>query len=89
MRKMFGEHAIYCDGKVVALICDDQLFVKKTVAAATMLGDKAEEGLPYPGAKPYFIVSEIDNPRFMSQLMRVIADELPTPKPKKAKWKRT
>ena len=89
MRKMFGEYAIYCDGKVVALICDDQLFVKKTVAATTMLGDKAEEGYPFPGAKPYFIVSDIDNPRFMSQLMRAIADELPVPKQKKAKGKRT
>jgi TfoX/Sxy family transcriptional regulator of competence genes len=31
-RKMFGEYAIYCDGKVVALVCDDQLFVKPTKA---------------------------------------------------------
>ncbi len=29
-RKMFGEYALYCNGKVVALICDDQLFVKQT-----------------------------------------------------------
>ena len=28
VRKMFGEYALYCDEKVVALICDDQLFVK-------------------------------------------------------------
>ena len=27
-RKMFGEYAIYCNGKVVALICDNQFFVK-------------------------------------------------------------
>jgi DNA transformation protein and related proteins len=26
-RKMFGEYAIYCDAKVVALVCDNQLFV--------------------------------------------------------------
>ena len=32
-RKMFGEFALYCDGKVVALVCDDELFVKPTVAA--------------------------------------------------------
>ena len=89
MRKMFGEYAVYCDGKVVALICDDQVFVKKTVAAATMLGDKAEEGYPYPGAKPYFIVGDIDNPRFLSQLLRAIADEVPLPRPKKAKGRRT
>jgi TfoX/Sxy family transcriptional regulator of competence genes len=25
-RKMFGEFAVYCDGKVVALVCDNQFF---------------------------------------------------------------
>jgi hypothetical protein len=32
-KKMFGEYAIYCDGKVVALVCDNQLFVKQPKAA--------------------------------------------------------
>ena len=29
-RRMFGEYAVYCDGKVVGLICDNQLFLKPT-----------------------------------------------------------
>jgi TfoX/Sxy family transcriptional regulator of competence genes len=29
-RKMFGEYALYCNEKVVALICDDELYVKIT-----------------------------------------------------------
>ena len=29
-RKMFGEYGMYCDGKIFALICDDQFFVKIT-----------------------------------------------------------
>jgi len=29
-RKMFGEYALYCNDKVVALVCDDQLFIKPT-----------------------------------------------------------
>lgn len=29
-RKMFGEYAIYSNQKVVALVCDNQLFVKIT-----------------------------------------------------------
>ena len=28
VRAMFGEFALYADGKPVAFICDDQLFVK-------------------------------------------------------------
>ena len=27
-KKMFGEYAIYHDTKVVALVCDDDLFIK-------------------------------------------------------------
>ena len=27
-RKMFGEYALYCDDRVVGLVCDDTLFVK-------------------------------------------------------------
>ena len=87
-RKMFGEYAVYCDGKVVALICDDQLFVKKTGAAGTLLGAGAEEGLPYPGAKPYYLISDIDNRSFLTRLVKAVCDELPTPKPKKGNAKR-
>ncbi|GJD51723.1 hypothetical protein OPKNFCMD_4478 [Methylobacterium crusticola] len=34
-RRMFGEYALYCDGKTVALVCDDQLFLKLTEAGPT------------------------------------------------------
>ena len=87
-RKMFGEYAVYCDGKVVALICDDQLFVKKTSAAGAVLGGDAEEGLPYPGAKPYYLISDIDNGSFLTRLVKAVCDELPAPKPKKGKARR-
>ena len=83
MRKMFGEYAVDCDGKVVALICDDQVFVKKTKAAAALLGDNAEEGNPYDGAKPHYLIGDLDDQQFMARLIREIWDELPLPKPKK------
>lgn len=35
-RKMFGEYALYLDGKVVALACDNSLYVKSTKAAETL-----------------------------------------------------
>ena len=31
-RKMFGEYGMYCDGKIFALICGDELFIKITEA---------------------------------------------------------
>ena len=56
-RAMFGEYALYTDGKVVALICDDQLFVK-IVPASIALEDVCEKSEPYKGAKPYYLMEE-------------------------------
>jgi DNA transformation protein len=55
-RKMFGEYAIYCDEKVVAFVCDDQLFIKPTKAGRELITD-LEEAPPYPGAKMYNLIS--------------------------------
>ena len=50
-RAMFGEYALYADGKVVALVCDDLLFVK-ILPASSELERQCEKGEPYPGANP-------------------------------------
>jgi DNA transformation protein len=83
-RKMFGEYAIYCDEKVVALVCDDQLFIKPTAAGRTFLGTPAEAP-PYPGAKPYFRIPEDrwDDHEWLTRLVRLTADALPLPKPQR------
>jgi TfoX/Sxy family transcriptional regulator of competence genes len=57
MRPMFGEYALYVDGKVVALVCDDILYVKILDASAA-LDELCEKGSPYPGAKEHYIVEE-------------------------------
>lgn len=86
-RKMFGEYAIYCDGKVVALVCDDRLFVKPTLGGRALMGI-TKEAPPYPGAKPYFLIEEmLDDRAQLSALIRMTADELPAPKAKRAKLK--
>jgi hypothetical protein len=51
-RKMFGEYALYCDEKVVALVCDDTLYIKITEPGREFVGSHYAEGAPYPGAKP-------------------------------------
>jgi TfoX/Sxy family transcriptional regulator of competence genes len=85
-RKMFGEYAIYCNEKVVALVCDNQLFVKPTDRGTTIVG-KENTAPPYPGAKPYLLISEDywDDREWMSTLIAETADVLPLPKPKKKK----
>jgi TfoX/Sxy family transcriptional regulator of competence genes len=82
-RKMFGEYALYCNGKVVALICDNQLFVKPTSAGRSLLGEPTEAP-PYPGAKPHFLIEdEIEDRERIIALIRVTENEMPMPKPKK------
>ena len=38
-RAMFGEYALYADGEVVALICDDRLYVKILPASSELEGN--------------------------------------------------
>ncbi len=84
-KKMFGEYALYCEGKVVALICDNQLFVKPTEAGRAFIGNVAEAP-PYPGAKPGFLIDErLEDREWISHLIRITYKELPEPKPKKKK----
>ncbi len=85
-RKMFGEYAIYSDGKVVALVCDNQLFVKPTTGGRAFIGHVVEAP-PYPGAKPSFLIEQVDDRDWLSQLVRFTSSELPTPKPKAPKKK--
>jgi TfoX/Sxy family transcriptional regulator of competence genes len=80
-RKMFGEYAIYCGGKVVAFVCDDQLFVKPTPAGRVLLGSPTEAP-PYPGAQPYFlIIDELDDGERLARLVTATAQALPAPRP--------
>lgn len=86
-RKMFGEYGMYCDGKIFALICDDQLYIKITEA-----GRKTVPGLteapPYEGAKPYFLIEDVDDREQLVKLVEETCSELPLPAPKKPRKKR-
>lgn len=82
-RKMFGEYGVYYRDKLVALLCDDLLFVKITAAGRDFLGPH-EEDSPYPGAKPCFLMSEAEceDRELLAELVRRTYAELPPPKPK-------
>ena len=83
-RKMFGEYGIYCDGKIFGVICEDQLFVKITEGGRKLWPD-LEEGSPYHGAKPHFLIEELEDRERLAELVQVTCRELPMPKPKKKK----
>lgn len=83
---MFGEYALYADGKVVGLICDDQLFVKVMPESAG-LERSCEPAPPFPGAKNYYLVPEdvVAAPRTLVETLLRMAAVLPFPKKKKSK----
>jgi TfoX/Sxy family transcriptional regulator of competence genes len=88
-RKMFGEYAVYCDKKVIALICDNQFYVKPTDSGRSFMEDVLESP-PYPGARNYFLIEDrIDDREWMCELVRRTARELPEPKVKKQAQKKS
>ncbi len=89
-RKMFGEYALYLDGRVIALVCDDMLFVKITEPGKEFVSEEYEEGPAYPGAKPSMVIGEdrIEDREWLTELFRITAEHVPLPKPKKPKIKK-
>jgi len=87
-KKMFGEYALYCEGKVVALVCDNRLFIKPTEGGRAFIGDVVEAP-PYTGAKPIFLIDDrVEDRQWISNLIRITYEQLPEPKEKKKKMKR-
>ena len=84
-KRMFGEFGLYSRGKIIAVVCDDQLFVKPTDAGRTYIGEP-EMAPPYPGAAPRFLITDrLEDGAWLSELLRVTHDALPAAKPKKSK----
>ena len=83
-RKMFGDYAIYCNGKIFGLICDDCFYLKPTEAGRRLMRT-LDLRPPYDGAKDYFYIADVDDHEYLSTLVRTTCSELPEPKPKKKK----
>ena len=84
-RKMFGEYGVYCDGIIVGLICDNQLFLKPVPAVLALMPD-ATLAPAYPGGKPKVLVDEaLDDTDLLAQAIQLIMAAAPVPKPKKPK----
>lgn len=81
--KMFGEYGLFCDGKMFAVLANDQLFIKPTIAGRAWIG-VPQEAPPYPKAKTYFLISgeNWDEREWLVQLVQRTAADLPMPKPK-------
>ncbi len=87
-RHMFGGTTLYANGKVVALICDNQLFVKPTEAGRAYIGTPSEAP-PYEGAKNSFLIEDkIEDAEWLTELLLITERALPAPKPKMKRRKK-
>lgn len=81
-KRMFGEYALYFDGKVVAFACDNSLLLKPTEPGRAVL-PSVTLGKPYPEAKDYYVLDEfLDDTPLLQRLLQATFDALPAPKPK-------
>jgi TfoX/Sxy family transcriptional regulator of competence genes len=82
-KKMFVEYALYVDGKVVAFVCDNSLYVKPSQAALELAPDLPQSP-PYPGAKNYPVADELlDDSETLRRFITETAALMALPKPKK------
>lgn len=81
-RAMFGEYGMYCDGKLFAMVCDNQLLFKDTEAGRRVAPELSLEE-PYPGGRPCLLVENLDDREGLARLARATCDALPLPKPGK------
>jgi TfoX/Sxy family transcriptional regulator of competence genes len=82
-KKMFGEYMIYVNDKPVLLVCDNTVFVKQLDCLAAEMKN-APQGVPYPGARPHYIL-DIDDTALSKKVVRILEKITPIPKPRKKK----
>ena len=80
-KKMFGDYCLYCDGKPVGLICDDYLYLKPLKELESVLReDDRQMRPPYDGAKPHYVITDVDDADYVSLLVKTVVENLPSKK---------
>jgi DNA transformation protein and related proteins len=84
-RKMFGEYGIYCDDKLIGLICNNMLYLKLTTLGK-LFAPELKEAPPYKGARPSLVVSDtyLEDSERLVQLVRKTLAAVPRAAPKKS-----
>ena len=88
-KPLFGEYGIYVDSIYCGAVCDNQFFVKDTVSGKQVLNN-ITYGEMYPGAKPAFLIENLQDNDCLTQLMIATKTELEKKQRKKlSKLKKT
>lgn len=65
-KPMMGEYLLYYKGLLFGGIYDDRLLVK---IVATNKNYNMQESIPYDGAKPMYLISDIDNQEIIKDIV--------------------
>jgi len=85
-RKMFGEYVVYVNDKLVMVVVDNEVFVKKLEIVENLMAG-APVGSPYTGAKEHYIL-DIEDKELSMEVVRLLEEVTLVPKPKKKKEKK-
>lgn len=81
-KKMFGEYGLYLDGKFVALMCDNQFFLKDLPPCAALYPE-AERVPPYQGGKPALRITDLEDRDRLCAALRGTWERTAYPRPRK------
>lgn len=78
VKAMFGEYALYKDGWVIGLICDDTFFLKITKSTQEILWENHPTWEPYKWAKVQFILEDdiLEDREKMEVLLKKCREEI-------------
>lgn len=75
-RRMFGEWGLFCGGVYFGCVCDNQLFIKPTATNVDLL-ERPEPMAPYEGARPYWLIEDLEDREGLAALVKRTCAELP------------
>ncbi|MBQ7653729.1 MAG: TfoX/Sxy family protein [Clostridia bacterium] len=81
-KAMMGEYILYFRGKIVGGIYDDRFLLKPVKSAVEFIKNPQYE-LPYENAKEMLLVDNVDDRKYLCDLLNAMFDELPAPKQRK------
>ena len=65
-KSMMGEYLLYYNGVLFGGIYDERLLVKKVESNQKY---NMQESIPYPNAKPMYLVSDVDNSELLKDIV--------------------
>lgn len=85
---MMGGYVFCCQDRIFGGNYEPGMFIKNVPAARAAMPD-AEELPPYPGGKPMLECTLLDDSEALCRMVEAMLPQLPVPKPKNPKEKRT